>query len=101
MFLLHCRKQTLCSYDQFSNMILQDAFERRIVVVSDGSTYYTDIPVGMYVVRGDSMVLSGALNEHMQQHHMIMKEVSLEELDKLQPSGKDALEWDFDSDLIA
>jgi hypothetical protein len=54
------------------------------------------------VVRGDSMVLSGALNPAMNQHPG-MKEVSLEEFEALveNDENKEPQEWDFDSDLIA
>lgn len=98
--------QTLCSYDQFSNLVLQDALERRMVLdKSNGDnhvTCYTDIPLGVYVVRGDSMVLSGALNPAMNQHPS-MKEVSLQEFEALveKEENEEPQEWDFDTDLIA
>jgi U6 snRNA-associated Sm-like protein LSm1 len=96
--------QTLCSYDQFSNLVLQDAVERRMVLDKSNNniTCYTDIPLGVYVVRGDSMVLSGALNPAMNQHPG-MKEVSLEEFEALveKEENKEPQEWDFDADLIA
>lgn len=91
--------QTLASYDQFSNMVLQETFERRIVS-SAGVCYYHDIPLGVYIVRGDSMVLMGQLNEMKEQ--MIMRQVGLEELENIQKKeGSAPLNWDFDADLIA
>jgi len=76
-------------------MILQDAFERRIVV-SKGVAYYSDIPLGLYVVRGDSMVLTGLLNETQN----VMKEATIAELEEMK-DGEKPLVWDFDTDLIA
>lgn len=98
-FALQIIIKTLVSYDQFSNMIFEDAAERRIVT-SQGVCYYHDVPLGVYIVRGDSMVLMGELNEIREQ--MVMREVSLEELEKLErkEAGEDPLEWDFDHDLI-
>lgn len=89
--------QTLASYDQYSNMILQDASERHIVFAENGITYYCDVPLGMYIVRGDSMVLTGLLNEMLQDN--VMTKVSKDELDELK--GKTPLNWDVDQDLIA
>jgi hypothetical protein len=63
---------------------------------------YTDIPLGVYVVRGDSMVLSGALNPAYSDDNG-MKQVSLEEFEALKEKDdtKERSEWDFDTDLIA
>jgi small nuclear ribonucleoprotein (snRNP)-like protein len=101
--------QTLISFDQYNNLILQDAVERRIVTTRKDPTatnapmspscYYTDIPLGMYIVRGDSMVLTGALGD-MPSSAVMMKEVSLEELEDL-AHAQDPLTWEFDLDLIA
>lgn len=81
-------------------MFLQDTVERRIIT-SEGVSYYHDIPLGVYIVRGDSMVLMGQLNEMKEQ--MVMREVSLEELEKLasKKADQERLNWDFDADLIA
>jgi small nuclear ribonucleoprotein (snRNP)-like protein len=60
----------LRSFDQFSNMVMEDTSERRVLnvkvsPVEDGAgmgstiCYYTDIQLGLYLVRGDSMVLLG------------------------------------------
>ena len=81
-------------------MVLSEAIERRIVTVySDGvrKNYFADIPLGMYIVRGDSMVLCGEVHNHWP----LLEEVSLEELDKLQAQAEPPLEWEFDLDLTA
>jgi small nuclear ribonucleoprotein (snRNP)-like protein len=67
----------LRSFDQFSNMVMEDTSERRVLNVKVGGggngsnggkggkgvastiCYYTDIQLGLYLVRGDSMVLLG------------------------------------------
>lgn len=104
--------QTLSSYDQFSNFILQNAVERRSLN-TDAGTVYCDIPLGLYVVRGDSMVLMGKVSSHPQRVVSIGKEVSLQELQELEKQqqqqneskeGDDVdaeLKWDFDNDLVA
>jgi LSM domain len=93
LFLSIFNVQTLVSFDQYNNLILHDALERRIAF-DDKVCCYTDIPLGMYIVRGDSMVLMGQAPKS----NSYMKKVSLEELEDL-PSSP--LEWDFDMDLIA
>ena len=49
---------TLRSFDQFANIVLQDAVERIIV----GSSY-SDIHLGLYIVRGENVVLMGEVDE--------------------------------------
>ena len=49
---------TLRSFDQFANIVLQDAVERIIV----GSSY-SDIPLVLYIVRGENVVLMGEVDE--------------------------------------
>ena len=94
--------QTLSSFDQFSNMVLLDAIERRIVTIkaNDGPSknYYADDPLGMYIVRGDSMVLCGELHNNQ---WPLLQEVTLEELEQLQDQAEAPLEWEFDLDLTA
>jgi len=117
--------QTLSSFDQFSNFVLTDAVERRVFNdVRNRKLYYHDIPLGLYVVRGDSMVLTGQVRPEEgrvgieqptanEQQPSFMESVSLEELHRMieraaeerknaavAPSSNE-LEWDFDNDLIA
>lgn len=127
----------LRSFDQFSNMVLEETSERRVLLVKkDKETicYYTDIQLGLYLVRGDSMVLLGEVetedtnageeneesiaegteemtgsgllggSEMVEKKKKLMREVSLEELEKLEEENKkDAVEeltWEFDLDLV-
>lgn len=61
----------LRSFDQFSNMVLDETSERRVLLLKkqpntgggdDVTCYYTDILLGLYLVRGDSMVLLGEVD---------------------------------------
>ena len=49
---------TLRSFDQFANIVLENAFERIIVGAN-----YSDIPLGLYIVRGENVVLMGEVDE--------------------------------------
>ena len=45
---------TLRSFDQFANIVLESAVERIIV-----GKMFSDIPLGLYIVRGENVVLMG------------------------------------------
>ena len=76
--------------------------ERRIVTVKDDAgnprNYYADKPLGIFVVRGDSMVLAGDVHENSLKQ---MQQVSMTELEKLALTANPPLVWDFDGDLTA
>jgi len=81
-------------------LVLLDAIERRIVTVKTNGAnknYYADIPLGMYIVRGDSLVLCGEVHNQWP----LLEEVTLEELETLQDQAEAPLEWEFDLDLTA
>lgn len=121
------------SFDQFSNMVLEDTSERRILHLNKGGgsiCYYVDIHLGMYLVRGDSMVLLGEIEldddadlaERINQldpsrgdglsmggmdkevNEEYMKQVTLEEFERLQEENRkdivQDLTWEFDTDLV-
>lgn len=79
-------------------MVLEEASERKIHrEASDGVTYFADVPLGVYVVRGDSMVMLGQISPDEG-----MKQIEPEELDAIMSKSKGGpLEWDFDKDLLA
>lgn len=103
--------KTLISYDQFSNLVLDDTVERRHVVIprdpslngppSTSSLYYSDVPLGLYVVRGDSVVVMGRTNPAAST--AVGQAVSLQELEEIQRKQPAAgeLDWDVDTDLVA
>src|SRR3989338_5817856 len=48
----------LRSFDQFANIVLQDASERFYLEDKFG-----DLPLGLYLIKGDSVVLLGEIDE--------------------------------------
>ncbi|OAY76439.1 sm-like protein LSM1B isoform X2 [Ananas comosus] len=75
----------LRSFDQFANAVLEGACER--VIVGD---LYSDIPLGLYVIRGENVVLIGELDLDMEElpAHMIC--VSAAEIRRAQKAERDA-----------
>ena len=62
--------------------------------------YYADLPLdGLYIARGESLVLVGEV--HDESNNILMQPVTLEELRNLSPNALPSLEWDFDTDLTA
>lgn len=47
----------LRSFDQFANLVLEHAVERIIV-----GNLYSDIPLGVYLLRGENLVLMGQID---------------------------------------
>ena len=97
-------------------MILQEAVERRFHTQQQPKdnqpkvTFYCDVPLGVYVIRGDSMVLLGSIPPEGNSP-VPMQSVSLQELEAMEEEDDKAtsgdadhagpLTWDFDTDLIA
>lgn len=48
----------LRSFDQFANLVLDTAIERIVV-----GSLYAEVPLGLYVVRGENVVLLGEIDE--------------------------------------
>ena len=48
----------LRSFDQFANLVLEGAIERIIV-----ENKYAEVPLGLYVVRGENVVLLGQVDD--------------------------------------
>jgi hypothetical protein len=79
-------------------MVIEATCERRICQANN-VCYYTDIPLGLYMVRGDTMVLMGQVGKFLAQ---TMKKVDLSELLILiERHGTGELNWDVDMDLQA
>lgn len=116
----------LRTFDQFSNLVLQETSERRILVVpkensesnasDDNNTicYQTDIQLGLFIVRGDNVVLLGEVDDDEELNDGQIRFVSLEEFEQLEDEeakrkegsggdggGDEAINWDFDMDLVA
>jgi U6 snRNA-associated Sm-like protein LSm1 len=116
----------LRTFDQYSNMVLQDTSERRILVVTkkeDGADdappssnticYQTDIELGLFIVRGDNVVLFGEVDDEEENiDNGLVRFVSLDEFQQLEEEeeqrkesggegGSEPIIWDFDTDLVA
>ncbi|OAY81170.1 sm-like protein LSM1B [Ananas comosus] len=76
---------TLCSFDQFANAVLLGACER--VIVGD---LYCDVPLGLYVIRGENVVLIGELDHERDELPANMKKVSEAEIRKAEKAERDA-----------
>ncbi|KAK9726875.1 hypothetical protein RND81_05G242900 [Saponaria officinalis] len=76
---------TLCSFDQFANAVLEGACERVIV-----GELYCDIPLGLYVIRGENVVLIGELDSEKEDLPPHMTRVSIPEIRKAQRAERDA-----------
>lgn len=73
----------LRSFDQFANIVLENAAERIIVGYS-----YSDIPLGLYIVRGENVVLMGEIDEAIETDGLT--EVSNEEIKREREAEKAA-----------
>jgi U6 snRNA-associated Sm-like protein LSm1 len=49
---------TLRSFDQFANLVLEESYERVVV-----GKQFADVPLGVYLVRGENLVLMGRVDE--------------------------------------
>ncbi|GAB4841963.1 Sm-like protein lsm1b [Ancistrocladus abbreviatus] len=76
---------TLRSFDQFANAVLEGACER--VIVGD---LYSDIPLGLYVIRGENVVLIGELDLEKEDLPPQMTRVSNAEIRRAQKAERDA-----------
>ncbi|KAJ4959535.1 hypothetical protein NE237_026646 [Protea cynaroides] len=75
----------LRSFDQFANAVLEGACER--VIVGD---LYCDIPLGLYVIRGENVVLIGELDLEREELPPHMTRVSATEIRRAQKAERDA-----------
>ncbi|KAL0341817.1 UNVERIFIED_CONTAM: Sm-like protein LSM1B [Sesamum calycinum] len=78
---------TLRSFDQFANAVLEGACERVIV-----GELYCDIPLGLYVIRGENVVLIGELDSDKEELPPHMTRVSTAEIRKAQKADREASE---------
>ncbi|KAK2645050.1 hypothetical protein Ddye_020245 [Dipteronia dyeriana] len=68
----------LRSFDQFANVVLEGACER--IIVGD---LYCDIPLGLYVIRGENVVLIGELDSEKEELPPHMTRVSTAEIKRV------------------
>jgi hypothetical protein len=89
---------------------LENTVERKICTPNDEDKfYYADIQLGLYLVRGDSVVLLGELEEGGNTFEMHGYEVTLDELERMIRSQQQTSDrgnsrqesiWEFDVDLL-
>ncbi|KZV58791.1 hypothetical protein F511_18628 [Dorcoceras hygrometricum] len=77
----------LRSFDQFANAVLEGACER--VIVGD---LYCDIPLGLYVIRGENVVLIGELDLEKEELPSHMTCVSPAEIRRAQKAERESSE---------
>ncbi|CAA7401227.1 unnamed protein product [Spirodela intermedia] len=75
----------LRSFDQFANVVLEGAHERVIV-----GELYCDIVLGLYVIRGENVVLIGELDPEREELPASMTPVSVAEIRRAQKAEKEA-----------
>ncbi|KAJ8601299.1 hypothetical protein CTAYLR_007217 [Chrysophaeum taylorii] len=83
------------SFDQFANLVLEDTYERRVVVPESGRASYGDVRVGLYVVRGDAIVLLGEVDPDLEETETYPEEVSATDIMDLEHAS----ETDVQADL--
>ncbi|XP_055836127.1 sm-like protein LSM1B [Solanum dulcamara] len=76
---------TLRSFDQFANAVLEGACDR--VIVGD---LYCDIPLGIYIIRGENVVLIGELDVDKEELPPHMTPVSVAEITRAQKAEREA-----------
>ena len=84
----------LRSFDQFMNLILEDTHERLLLPGK-----YSDVPVGLFIVRGDTIVLMGEVDSDpdAEADSMKLERVDPEAIDEEEGGPLDGkLSWDFE-----
>ena len=83
----------LRSFDQFMNLILEDTCER---VLLPGR--FCDVPLGLYIVRGDTIVLMGEVDPETEADNMKLIRLTPEEMMELEDvePEESKLSWDFE-----
>lgn len=76
---------TLRSFDQFANAVLEGSCER--VIVGD---LYCDIQLGLYVIRGENVVLIGEMDMDIEELPPHMTRVSSVEITSAQKAEREA-----------
>jgi U6 snRNA-associated Sm-like protein LSm1 len=73
----------LRTFDQFANLVLEEAYERIIV-----GELYTDVPLGMYLIRGENLVLMGQMDPD-KEHPSSLTRVSQQEIERALKAEKE------------
>jgi len=88
------------SFDQFSNVVLEDTVERRVVIPKNEgvNAVYGDAPLGLYVVRGDSIVLLGEVDDQREASPQHPAKMDIGDVLELERAGlaERAVVWDIE-----
>ena len=76
----------LRSFDQFANVVMEGAYER--IIVGD---LYCDMRLGLYVVRGENVVLTGELDLEREELPQHMTRVSEAEITRAQKAEREVV----------
>ena len=84
---------TMRSFDQFSNIVLEHAEERVVV-----GKRFADVPLGLYVIRGDAVVLLGEVAPELEASDAHPRERPIADVVALEESGEGttAVVWDIE-----
>ncbi|XP_030964184.1 sm-like protein LSM1B [Quercus lobata] len=77
----------LRSFDQFANVVMEGAYER--IIVGD---HYCDLQLGLYVVRGENVVLTGELDLEREELPQHMTRVSEAEITRAQKAEREVVQ---------
>lgn len=80
----------LRSFDQFMNLIIEETYERIIV-----GEKYSDILMGLYIVRGDNIVVMGEIDTVKESSGRISK-VEPGIIESIVETNGNMTEWDFE-----
>ncbi|KAJ0402729.1 hypothetical protein P43SY_007871 [Pythium insidiosum] len=86
------------SFDQYSNIILQDTYERHVA-----GGLFCDIELGLNIIRGENIVLLGELDEEKEREQPHMKRATMDEVceaeERLNAEGATSVrtQWEFDA----
>ncbi|KAI5057685.1 hypothetical protein GOP47_0027700 [Adiantum capillus-veneris] len=78
---------TLRSFDQFANVVIEGAVER--IIVGD---QYCDVSLGLYIIRGENVVLIGELDSTRDELPPHMQRVSRKMIEQALKADKEATE---------
>ena len=67
----------LASHDQYSNLVLEETVERRI---AKSKGIYADDELGIFLVRGDNIVLLGEIDPEREEAQTALKEAAMEDV---------------------
>ena len=84
----------LRSFDQFSNVVLEDTYERHF---AQGK--YGDLALGLYIIRAENLVLLGEMDEAKERMHAdVLQQVPVEDVLALKQKDEESEvnPWNFD-----